>query len=140
MSSCSKEKRHAERGKRNAKILLVCQKPLHEPRLPVRSLIPMTHKQVLTIDSYNGIICFKMDNLSISISQLKTHPSKAISQAEDYPLVVKARNKIKAYLLGKELFEKIVSFIEDYIDKKAAREVDFRKGRDFEEVAKELNI
>ncbi|MBI4999374.1 hypothetical protein HZB97_01230 [Candidatus Gottesmanbacteria bacterium] len=81
-----------------------------------------------------------MDNLSISISQLKTHPAKAISAAEDYPLVVKSRNQVKAYLMGKELFEKIFSLIEDFIDKKAVRKADFRRGRDFEEVAKELNI
>lgn len=81
-----------------------------------------------------------MDSISISISQLKTHPSKAISQAEDYPLVVKSRNKVKAYLMGKELFEKIISYIEDYVDKKAVREADFRRGRDFNQVAKELNV
>ncbi len=77
---------------------------------------------------------------AISISQLKTHPSKAISLAEDYPLMVKSRNQIKAYLLGRELFEKIVFYLEDYVDEKAVKEVDFRKGRDFEEVAKELGI
>lgn len=81
-----------------------------------------------------------MDNFSISISQLKTHPSKAISAADDYPLMIKARNKVKGYLLGKELFEKVISLIEDYIDKNAVKKTDFKKGRDFEELAKELNI
>ncbi len=95
---------------------------------------------VLTNGLYYRIIYSNMDNAFVSISQLKIHPSKAISQAEDYPLMVKSRNKVMAYLMGKELFEKIISYIEDYIDKKAVREVDFRKGRDFEEVAKELNI
>lgn len=94
----------------------------------------------MTTDFYHGMICFNMNNLSISISQLKTHPAKAISQAEDYPLVVKSRNQVKAYLVGKELFGKIISYIEDFIDKKAVKEADFSKGRDFEEVAKELNI
>jgi PHD/YefM family antitoxin component YafN of YafNO toxin-antitoxin module len=77
---------------------------------------------------------------SLSISQLKTHPSKAISQATDYPVAVESRNKVKAYLIGKELYEKIVCFIEDYIDKAAVKKTDFRKGKDFEEVAKELGI
>ena len=81
-----------------------------------------------------------MDSITISISQLKAHPSKAISQAEDYPLVVKKRDKIRAYLLGKELFEKIISYLEDYIDKKAVEETDFRKGRGFDKVAKELDL
>ena len=81
-----------------------------------------------------------MDDLTISISQLKARPSKAISKAEDYPVVIKSRNQVKAYLMGKEFFEKIISYIENYVDKKAVRETDFRKGRDFEEVAKKLNI
>lgn len=81
-----------------------------------------------------------MDTVSISISQLKSNPSKAISKASDYPMTIKNRGKVKAYLLGKELFEKLLSYIEDYIDKKAVRETDFRKGRNFDEVAKELNL
>lgn len=77
---------------------------------------------------------------SISISQLKAHPSKAISKALDYPLAVESRNKIKAYLIGKELYEKIVAFVEDYIDKTAAKNTDFSQGRDFEEVVQELGL
>lgn len=77
---------------------------------------------------------------TISISQLKTNPSKAISCADDYPLMVKNRGVTKAYIVGKELFEKLVSYIENYLDKKAVKETDFREGKDFEQVAKELNI
>lgn len=77
---------------------------------------------------------------TISISQLKIHPSKIISQAEDYPVPLTSRNDVKAYLVGKDLFEKIVSYIEDYIDRKAVKDTDFRKGRDFEEVVKEANL
>lgn len=77
---------------------------------------------------------------TISISQLKTHPAKVIAQADDYPVAVKNRNEVKAYLMGKELFEKIVSYIENYLDKEAVRKTNFKKGRDFEEVAKELMI
>lgn len=77
---------------------------------------------------------------NVSISQLKTSPSKIISQAADYPIVIESRNKAKAYLVGKELYEKIVSFIEDYIDKAAFKKTDFSQGRDFEKVAEELGI
>lgn len=76
----------------------------------------------------------------VSISELKTRPSKAISLAQDFPLAVENRNKIKAYLIGKELYEKIVSYIEDYIDKTVVQDTDFSRGRDFEEVAEELGI
>ena len=94
----------------------------------------------MTNDLYNGTIYCNMDDLTISISQLKVHPSKAISKAEDYPVVIKSRNQVKAYLMGKEFFEKIISYIENYVDKRTVRETDFRMGRDFEEVAKKLNI
>ncbi len=77
---------------------------------------------------------------TISISQLKANPSKAISSAGDYPLIVKNRGVTKAYIVGKELFEKFVSCIENYLDKKAVQETDFREGKDFDQVAKELNI
>lgn len=77
---------------------------------------------------------------AISVSQLKVNPAKAISQAGDYPMVIESRGVTKAYLVGKELFEKVLSYLEDYTDTKAAKEADFTKGRDFEEVAKELNL
>lgn len=77
---------------------------------------------------------------AVSISQLKTHPSKAISQSVDYPVAVEKRSKVKAYLVGKDLFEKIISYLEDYSDRKAVEKTDFSKGRDFEAVAKDLNI
>ncbi|KKP36632.1 MAG: hypothetical protein UR23_C0014G0001, partial [Candidatus Roizmanbacteria bacterium GW2011_GWA2_32_13] len=38
------------------------------------------------------------------------------------------------------LYEKIVAFIEDNIDRKVVEETDFKKGKDFEKVAEELNI
>ena len=77
---------------------------------------------------------------TISISQLKINPSKAIEGAIDYPIAVENRNKVEAYLLGKDLYEKIVSFMEDSIDRKAIVEADFKKSKDFEKVALELNI
>lgn len=77
---------------------------------------------------------------TISISQLKTNPNKAIINAFDYPLAVQARNKTKAYLLGNELYEKIVAYLENYLDKSAIKKADFIKGRDFEKVAEELGL
>jgi len=77
---------------------------------------------------------------NISISQLKASPADAIRKAADYPLPVASRNKIKAYLVGKELYEQMVAYMEDYVDIKAVKEADVTKGRDFEEVAKELGI
>ena len=77
---------------------------------------------------------------SISISQLKINPSKAIEEALYYPLAVENRNKIEGYLLGKDLYEKIVSFIEDNIDRRAVETTNFKKGKNFEKVAEELNV
>jgi PHD/YefM family antitoxin component YafN of YafNO toxin-antitoxin module len=76
----------------------------------------------------------------ISISQLKTHPAKALHKAVDYPVAIKKRNKVKAYLIGKDLYEKIVRYMEDYIDRRAVDAADFSKGKDFEKVAEELGI
>ncbi len=77
---------------------------------------------------------------SISISQLKTNPSKAIKEALDFPLAVESRNKVEAYLVGRDLYEKIVSYIEDFVDHQAIKDTNFSKGRDFEDIASELNV
>lgn len=77
---------------------------------------------------------------TISISQLKINPSKAINAALDYPLAVENRNKVEAYLLGKDLYEKIVSYIEGLVDNKAVKETNFNKGKDFDKVVKELGL
>jgi hypothetical protein len=76
----------------------------------------------------------------ISISDLKTKPSAAIAQAIDYPVAVQSRSKTKAYLVGKDLYEKLIAFIEDNIDIEAVRKADFSKKQDFEKVVKELGI
>ena len=77
---------------------------------------------------------------SVNISQLKTYPAKIISQSDDYPIVVEKRNQVKAYLIGKDLFEKIVTYLEDSMDRKIIKETDFSKSKDFEKVAKRLGI
>ena len=76
----------------------------------------------------------------ISISQLKMRPSEAIREAADFPVAIQRRNKTTAYLIGKDLYEKIVSYIENFIDRRAVVQTDFKKGRRFEEVAEELGI
>lgn len=77
---------------------------------------------------------------TVSISELKIHPSKTIEMATDYPVAVENRNKVKAYLVGKELYEKIIGYIEDYLDRAVINKTDFNKGKDFDKVAKELGI
>jgi len=77
---------------------------------------------------------------SISVSELKTNPASAINKAADIPVAIQNRNKTKAYLVGKELFEKIVAYIENYTDRSVIQKTDFSKGRDFERVAEELGI
>lgn len=77
---------------------------------------------------------------SITISQLKVNPSKVISDSFGSPISVMRRNKVEAYVLGKDLYHQMVSFIENSIDQQSVRETDFTKGISIEEVAKELGI
>lgn len=77
---------------------------------------------------------------TVSITQLKTNPSKAIRDASDFPILVESRNKAKAYLIGKDLYNSIISYIEDFIDKNAIRDTDFTKGKSLSKVAKDLGI
>lgn len=77
---------------------------------------------------------------NISITELKVNPSKAIASAVDMPIAVQNRNKVEAYLLGREIYENLVSFIENYIDREAVASTNFRKGKDFEEIAKSLGV
>ncbi|OGV96832.1 hypothetical protein A2W24_03270 [Microgenomates group bacterium RBG_16_45_19] len=76
----------------------------------------------------------------ISLSQLKANPNKAIAAAADYPVAVAKRSQVKAYLIGKGLYDQLVSHLEDYIDKKAVTEAGIATGKDFEEIATELGI
>ena len=76
----------------------------------------------------------------VNITDLKISPSKIIKQAEDYPVLVKKGKQSKAYIVGKEIFEKLISFLEDAIDRQEVEKADFKKALDFEKVAKELGI
>lgn len=78
--------------------------------------------------------------ISTTISQLKVNPSSVIAQAVDYPVAVENRNKVQAYLIGKSLYDRLMAFLEDAVDKTAVSNTDFSKGKDFEKVAKDLGI
>jgi antitoxin StbD len=78
--------------------------------------------------------------ITTTISQLKVNPSSVIAQAADYPVAVENRNKVQAYLIGKNLYERLMIFLEDAADAAAVKHTDFTKGKDFEKVAKELGI
>ena len=77
---------------------------------------------------------------SVSISQLKVNPSAVFLSAEDYPVAVQKRNKTTGYVVSKVMFEKMVEFVEDALDKEVIEKTDFSKGRPFEEIAEELGI
>lgn len=77
---------------------------------------------------------------TISISQLKMNPSAVIAQATDYPVAVENRNEVTAYLVGKQLFERFIAYLEDREDKAAIDKADFSKAKDFERVARNLGI
>jgi len=75
-----------------------------------------------------------------SITQLKMNPMAVIASAEDYPVQMQNRSRTVGYFVGKDLFEKMVEYLEDIEDSKVIEKTDFTKGTDFEEFAKELGI
>ncbi|MEK7168736.1 MAG: antitoxin [Patescibacteria group bacterium] len=77
---------------------------------------------------------------TISISQLKINPMAVMLSAQDFPVKVKNRDKTAGYFLGKDLFEKMIEYLEDIEDSKVIERTDFSKGTSFEDVAKELGI
>ncbi|MCE7898246.1 MAG: prevent-host-death protein [bacterium] len=84
-----------------------------------------------------------MSDNTISISELKINPAAAIAQATDYPLQVLSKGKGKAYLIGKQLFEKLIERLEDYDDAalvKSIKPEEYKNARNFEEVARDLGL
>lgn len=77
---------------------------------------------------------------TISITQLKTNPRAAISSAQDYPVAVQNRNDTEAYMVGKDLFEKLILYLEDAEDKKTIKNIDLNNKKDFEDFASTLGI
>lgn len=86
------------------------------------------------------LIYYLYNMIQVNISELKKNPSKSISFASDYPVAIENRNKVTAYLVGKELFENIIAYIENFIDKREIDKTDYSRSRDFEETAKELGL
>lgn len=76
----------------------------------------------------------------VNITELKANPSAVLSSANEFPVAVKNRNKTAGYVVGKDIFEKLVSYVEDYIDRKAVREADYKKGIPLSDVIKELGL
>lgn len=77
---------------------------------------------------------------TVSISQLKVRPAQVINASADYPVAVQSHNQTKAYLIGQKLYEKLVTYIEDHIDREAVKNTNFEKGKNFERIASELGI
>ena len=76
----------------------------------------------------------------LSISKLKANPSKAIKLAADYPVAIENRNQTQAYLVGKALYERLVSYMEDQQDRLDVEATDFSKGKNLEDVVKNLGL
>jgi len=76
----------------------------------------------------------------VSISDLKTNPASIISNALVYPVAIQKRSKTQAYLVGKDIFEKLVAQMEDIIDAKAVREANFDDVVPLEKVVAELGL
>lgn len=80
---------------------------------------------------------------TISISELKINPSAAILKSQDYPIAVQNRNDTEAYLVGKDIFEKMILYLEDLEDKKAVDSLtakDYKNSISLEDFTKELGL
>jgi len=77
---------------------------------------------------------------TISISDLKKNPTAALAMAVDFPIAVQNRSKTTGYVLSPQMFEKLVSFVEDCVDNKAADEADYKHGTKLNDFIKELEL
>lgn len=77
---------------------------------------------------------------SISISDFKKNPTNVLVSAEDYPVAVLNRNKTAGYVVGKDMFEKLVDFVEDYVDKKSIEKADYKNTTPLNDLVKELGL
>ncbi len=77
---------------------------------------------------------------SLSITQLKVNPAKAILASGDYPVAIENRGEVEAYLVGKDLFERLERYVEEFVDKRVVDSADYSSAEDFEEFAKKLGI
>jgi len=77
---------------------------------------------------------------SVSITQLKVNPMAVLNSADDYPVEIQNRSKIAGYFVGKNLFEKMVNFMEDIEDARAIKNADYKNGTLLEDLEKELGL
>jgi len=77
---------------------------------------------------------------TISVSQFKINPALVIAQSQAYPVSVTAHNQIKAYVIGKALYEQLIAQLEDQNDRKAIAATDFSIGKDFGQLTQELGL
>ena len=77
---------------------------------------------------------------TVSVSQIKINPMAVFNSAIDFPVQIQNRNKTAGYFIGKDLFEKMVLFMEDVEDKKAIDSMDLEDVTDFEEFATTLGL
>ena len=76
----------------------------------------------------------------MTLSQIKVNPAAVLMRAQDYPLSVTKHNQVKGYVVGKEIFEKLIAYVEDAEDAQALKSADISTGRDLEDIAKELGL
>ncbi|KKT66747.1 MAG: Prevent-host-death protein [Candidatus Woesebacteria bacterium GW2011_GWA2_44_33] len=77
---------------------------------------------------------------SVSISELKKNPASIFADAEDYPIAVLKRNKTTGYVVSKAMFEKMIEFVEDALDREVIAKTNFSKGTNLDEVLEELGL
>ena len=77
---------------------------------------------------------------TISVSQLKLNPAAALNLAEDYPVQITGRNEVRGYLVGKDIYEKMLSWIEDGMDVVALAKSEYPKGKKAEDLMVELGL
>lgn len=77
---------------------------------------------------------------SVSISQLKMNPAAIFDAAEDYPVAVDSRNRVKGYVVGKKLFERMVEWMEDREDIAAVAKSEYPKGKKLSDLRVELGL
>ncbi|EKE05835.1 MAG: hypothetical protein ACD_19C00176G0057 [uncultured bacterium] len=77
---------------------------------------------------------------TVSISQLKVNPMAVFSSAIDFPIQIQNRNKTAGYFVGKDLFEKMINYMEDVEDKKTIKSINLDDKTDFEDFVATLEI
>lgn len=77
---------------------------------------------------------------TVSISQLKANPMAVFNSSIDFPIQIKNREKTTGYYVNKNLFEKMIEYIEDMEDKKVIDSINLDDKSDFEEFAASLGI